>query len=103
VKSTQRAPWNHTKTITGSLCGSSYLNEAFESLLYERLLGEDYLETNNMTIKGIVDMQVVDFENQIKRSLDVTSRNREAEMVWIQGLKPNNKKHFKSNRLVLSR
>jgi hypothetical protein len=56
-----------------------------------------------MTLKGIVDMHVVDFENRIKRSVDVTNRNWEAETVWIQGLRPNNKKRFKSNRLILSR
>lgn len=84
------------------MCGSSYLNEAFEKLLNERLAGEDYLETNNLTLKGIVDMLVVDFENKIKRSMDVTSRNKEAEQVWIQGLRPNSQKRFKSNRLMLS-
>jgi hypothetical protein len=85
------------------LCGSSYLNEAFEKLLTERLAGEDYLETNNLTINGIVDMKVVDFENKTKRSMDVTSRNREAEQIWIQGLRLNGQKRFKSNRLTLSR
>jgi hypothetical protein len=103
VKDNQQVPGNDTKTITGALCGSSYLNEAFEKLLTERLAGEDYLETNNMTLKGIVDMHVVDFENTIKRSVDVTNRNWEAETVWIQGLRPNSKKRFKSNRLILSR
>ena len=92
----------YTKSITGALCGSSYLNEAFENLLYERLAGEAYLETNNMTIKGIVDMLVVDFENKMKRSVDVTSRDQDPEPVFIQGLLPNQKKRFRSNRLFLS-
>ena len=88
--------------ITGALCGSSYLNEAFERLLNERLAGEDYLETNNMTIKGIVDMHVVDFENGLKRSFDLTRRKPNPETVFIQGLKPNNKKGFRNNRLLLT-
>ena len=48
-------------------------------------------------------MKVIEFENNVKRSMDVTNRKREAEPVWIQGLKANNKKGFKSNRLFLSR
>ena len=93
----------HTKYVAGALCGSSYLNEAFENVLYERLAGEAYLETNNMTIKGIVDMKVIEFENNLKRSIDVTNRNSEVEPVFIQGLQPNPKRRFRKNRLLLSR
>ena len=85
------------------MCGSSYLNERFEKLLNEKLEGEDYLETNNMTIKGIIDMKAVEFENKIKRSIDVTSRNREAVRIFIPGLLPNQNKRFTSNRLLLRR
>ena len=102
MSNNQRHHCKHAKIDIGALCGSSYLNEGFERLLTERLAGEDYLETNNLTLKGIVDMQVVDFENKMKRSVDVTSRNREPERVWIQGLRPNNQKRFKANRLMLS-
>lgn len=98
----QRHHSKYAKIDIGALCGSSYLNEGFERLLTEKLAGEDYLETNNLTLKGIVDMHVVDFENRIKRSVDVTSRNREQEQVWIQGLQPNSQKRFKTNRLLLS-
>ena len=55
-----------------------------------------------MTIKGIVDREVVEFENTLKRSIDVTNR-KGLEPVFIQGLRSNNKKGFRNNRFLLSR
>ena len=85
---------------TGALCGSSYLNEAFQNLLLERLEGEEYLEQGGLTIRGIVDVKVVEFENSIKRSIDVVDGNQK-EAIGITYLKPNKEKKFQKNRLNL--
>lgn len=72
-------------------------------MLLERLRGEDYLEMNGMTIEGIIDKEVNEFENVKKRSIDVTNKNQTGEAIFIQGLRANKAKNFVQNRLQLSR
>ena len=89
-------------TIKGALCGSSYLNEAFQKLLEKRLEGEHYLERNGLTISGIVNKKVIEFENKLKRSHDVTSQNQKSVPIVIEGLIANPGKRFQRNRLMVS-
>jgi hypothetical protein len=89
----------------GDLCGSSYLNEAFQKHLRARLKGEDYLEVNGLTVEGIIDSQVIAFENETKRSVDVVASNIPTEIVYIQGLRANSlpEKRFLNNRVKIER
>jgi hypothetical protein len=96
----------HSLTVgVGDLCGSSFLNEAFREHLRARLEGEDYLEVNSLTIESIIDSQVILFENDMKRSADVTAPNIPTEFVFIQGLRanPHLEKRFLNNRLKIER
>jgi hypothetical protein len=89
----------------GGLCGSSYLNEAFQEHLRARLRGEDYLEINGLTVESIIDSQVITFENEMKRSVDVVASNIPCEIVYIQGLRANShpEKRFLKNRVKIER
>src|SRR5271170_3689531 len=89
----------------GELCGSSYLNEAFREHLRARLQGEDYLEVNGLTIESIIDSQVIAFENEMKRSIDVVASDILSEIVYIQGLRanPHPEKRFLNNRVKIER
>ncbi|PMD44863.1 hypothetical protein L207DRAFT_240865 [Hyaloscypha variabilis F] len=87
----------------GDLCGSSYLDEAFREHLRARLGGEDYLEVNGLTIESIIDSQVIAFENELKRSIDVVASNIPTQVVFIPGLRANQhrEKRFLKNRLKI--
>lgn len=91
--------------VQGGLCGSSYLNEAFQKHLRSRLKGEDYLEVNGLTIESIIDSQVITFENQMKRSVNVVASNIPSEIIYIQGLlaNPHPEKRFLKNRVKIER
>ncbi len=103
--STPSRSLHHVLNGPGDLCGSSYLNEAFREHLRARLEGEDYLEVNGLTIEGIIDSQVIAFENEMKRSVDVAASNIPTEIVYIQGLRanPHPEKRFLNNRLKIER
>ena len=70
--------------------------------MLERLKDEKYLEKDGLTIQSIVDREMVDFENKMKRNLDVTKK-LVTEVVWIQGLKANHdrEKRFLTNRMKI--
>lgn len=91
----------------GDLCGSSYLNEAFREHLRARLEDEDYLEdyleADGVTVESIIDAQVIAFENEMKRSVDVVAPNIPTEIVYIQGLQanPHPEKRFLRNRVKI--
>lgn len=89
----------------GDLCGSSYLNEAFRKHLHARLEDEDYLEVNGLTVESIIDSQVIAFENEMKRSVDVVASSIPNEIVYIQGLLANShpEKRFLNNRVKIER
>jgi hypothetical protein len=80
--------------MTGVLCGSTYLNRGLRKVLEQRLATENYLRD----LDQILDNAMKDFDD-IKREFDGTKR----EHFTIPGLKPNEKKGFKANRLWLSR
>ncbi|KAF7593676.1 hypothetical protein BBP40_011086 [Aspergillus hancockii] len=82
----------------GDLCGSSYLNEAFESLVKNRLQGEDYLQNIQMKIDTIME----EFENKIKRNFD-PSRRQYWESLRVDGLRENKEKRFKNHRMYINR
>jgi len=69
----------------------------------DKLRDEDYLETNGRTIRRIVDSLMVEFENKIKRRIDVTDRNQKGEWIYIPNLRANKEKRFDWARLFLSR
>jgi hypothetical protein len=71
--------------------------------LLARLENETYLEENGNTIEGIVDTEVLGFENKIKRSLDVTDKNMPTESIVIRGLKADDSKGFRNNRIFITR
>lgn len=95
--------FHHVLNELGDLCGSSYLNEAFQMHLRARLEGEGYLEVGGLTIESIIDSQVIAFENEMKRSVDVVASNIPTEIVYIQGLRANSRpeKRFLNNRLKI--
>ncbi|CAG8983994.1 hypothetical protein HYALB_00009003 [Hymenoscyphus albidus] len=86
----------------GALCGSSYLNKAFQEHLSARLKDEDYLERNGISIRSIVDTEVVKFENNIKRKIDIIRPTSVFEFVEIQDLRADPRKNFGRNRLRLT-
>ncbi|KAL2831482.1 hypothetical protein BDW59DRAFT_169739 [Aspergillus cavernicola] len=82
----------------GSLCGSSYLNEAFEELVRSRLEGENYLSSIKRKIDRILD----EFENNTKRTFDL-SNHRWRGIVEIDGLRENKNKNFKADMMIIDR
>ncbi|TGO89200.1 hypothetical protein BPOR_0120g00080 [Botrytis porri] len=88
----------------GGLYGSSYLNEAFKEYLFGRLESEKSdIEINGRTIQGIVDQQTVNFENSLKRIMDVTNQNMAPIFLRIDGLRENPEKGFSANRIKIKR
>ncbi|KAF9887626.1 hypothetical protein FE257_009719 [Aspergillus nanangensis] len=81
---------------SGDLCGSSFLNEAFEKFLRKRLDGEGYLRHKEMQIEDIMER----FETEIKRNFDPGKKNY-YECLQISGLRENQKKRFKRNRMFI--
>jgi hypothetical protein len=67
------------------------------------LENENYLETHGYTIEGIVDKEVLQFENQIKRIVDVNDNTMPNTRIDIQGLKADNKKGFGKNKMWITR
>lgn len=93
-------------TSIGALCGSSYLNENFRKHLLERLGSEDYLEDDGMTIEGIVDEGMVEFEFIWKRTVDLAaSRDPNYKVptwvVKVPGLKESRRKRFIENGVLV--
>ncbi|KAL2068408.1 hypothetical protein VTL71DRAFT_16506 [Oculimacula yallundae] len=70
---------------SGDNCGASYLNDAFEERLLERLEDEHYLDYNGETREDIVRLAVPEFENRQKRKIDISKRP--VGEVRIPGLK----------------
>jgi len=91
----------------GDNCGASYLNENFKNLLENRLRQESYLFQNGETLESIVNRLIPQFEDVIKRRVDVTrpcgdkiyvARLRSDE---AQGLRGPDAKRFESNKLIM--
>jgi hypothetical protein len=90
-------------TLEASLCGSSYINEAFGERLHRRLKRETYLVKNGKTIKSIIEGKVIEFENGEKRILDTCSDHFEVEPIYIDDLRPNAKRKLSQNRFEMSK
>ncbi|KAI9056206.1 hypothetical protein LZ554_001134 [Drepanopeziza brunnea f. sp. 'monogermtubi'] len=92
---------------TGDNCGASYLNDAFEARLLERLEDEDYLDCNGETREDIVRLAVPEFEDRQKRKIDISKRP--VGEVRIPGLKGDDvrrtrglaPKNFRRNYLLM--
>lgn len=82
---------------TGGLYGSSYLNEAFRTMLLQRLRHETYLEQGKITLNGLVEKVVItDFESDLKRNFDITS-SRPAKRFFIsENLRDDHRKGHKN-------
>lgn len=81
-------------SILAELCGSSFLNKYYEDLLYAKLQGEkDALEKDGVTLRGIINDCVQDFENLIKRNYDVMAKEKPL-LVFIPGLRNDPEKDF---------
>ena len=55
------------------------------------------------TIEGIVDKEVIQLENQIKRVIDVNDNTTSNTRIDIQGLKADTNKGFGKNKMWITR
>ena len=102
IKQTKPLRLDAEKVVPDSaLCGSSFLNEAFEALLRKRLHGVQ-LAHNDFSIHGIIDGLVVKWENGDKREVDVYNSSQRLDSLFIQGLGKDEQKRFKKHRLFLN-
>jgi hypothetical protein len=86
-----------TYFTSAALCGSSYLNQNFKKLLWERLWDEKYLEVGDVTIGGIINSLAVDFESIYKRHYD--GALPKAIKLFVQNLVADDSKRFTSGRV----
>ncbi|GAM33782.1 hypothetical protein TCE0_013f00935 [Talaromyces pinophilus] len=87
----------------GALCGSSYLNEEFEKLLWRRLGSHRELEDieRGITIEGKINELLHRFETEIKRGVDIYSDDFEPERLPVSGLKPTDNEKCVAHGAVL--
>jgi hypothetical protein len=96
--------YNFVLMKKGGLYGSSFLNVRYRDHLTKRLEGERHsIENSGYTKSGIIEYHVREFENSIKRRLDVTDKRLPNERITIQGLEKNDEKGFVKNNLIMSR
>ncbi|KAF1949105.1 hypothetical protein CC80DRAFT_497783 [Byssothecium circinans] len=84
------------------LCGASYINERFESLLVKKLREETYLVKNGKTIRSIAEAKTAEFENSQKRKIDTTRRGTTLAPIYIDDLQADPSRNFYQNRLTLT-
>jgi hypothetical protein len=60
------------------------------------------IEINGNTLKSIVDVKVLEFENGVKRSVDTTKEGATIEPIRIDGLKERRRSRFSQNRLNIT-
>jgi len=85
----------------GALCGSIYLNNRLEDHLTRLLQDEHYLDCENVTRESLIEACLVEFENNLKRTFDVTKTKSPIEIL-LPGLKANVEKGFTSGTLYLT-
>jgi hypothetical protein len=72
--------------------------------LLERLEDEaDAIERDGYTIEGMVAVEVLAFENRIKRTMDITNINMPLEAISFRGLQSDKGKRFGKNRIFMNR
>ncbi|KAK0653120.1 hypothetical protein B0T16DRAFT_407468 [Cercophora newfieldiana] len=90
-------PLRLTKEVVepgGGLHGSSYINQGFRQLLWDKLRNERYLNTEENTIRGCIEKIIInDFEYKLKRSFDCYTA-RGVKYFDLPGLRPNKDKNF---------
>ncbi|KAH8816829.1 Hsp70 family protein-like protein [Xylogone sp. PMI_703] len=99
----RKSPLRLTKEVveaSGGCYGSSFLNISFRKYLEDKLAEESYLDDETYTIKRRIDEIMVQFENQIKRTIDLSSPDIKTS-IRITGLRQNRKKGFERNELIL--
>ncbi|KAI1758498.1 hypothetical protein GGR53DRAFT_516970 [Hypoxylon sp. FL1150] len=87
----------------GGLCGSSYLNEAFRTMLHERLQSErQYLEHGRITLDGIIERIVIkEFEQTTKRRFDIYDAHKRAQKYYCANLEDNKEKLFWDSEIIV--
>jgi hypothetical protein len=105
VRHAERLLGQTTDVILGALCGSSYINEAFEELLVDRLSGEScYLPRTGEDMSRVIDRLLGHFERRDKRSIDSMFNGKvEGKYFLVSGLVESKKKGFEANRMRLHR
>jgi len=68
-----------------------------------RLADETYLEVDGLTIEGIVDEKMLEFENRYKRTVDVTRRDLPGDALSIPRLRADRAKRFAQGRYLFNR
>ena len=87
-------------TKPGGLYGSSYLNQEFRKFLEDKLEDETYLEDGNTTIDGIIECLIIkEFENRLKRQINLADKRRCIKQVYLRGLQKNEQKGLEENRI----
>ena len=87
-----------------ALCGSSFLNDRYRSLLLTRLRNEaDDIAGNGISLESVIEPKVLHWENIVKREIDVLDKSKKPRPLWIHGLKKDRQKGFQQNWLELSR
>lgn len=101
---TQTSPLRLREVVPahGDTCGSSFLNEKLSELLHTRLSGVE-LVGNNGSLDSVIRAKVVEWENGVKRRIDVTQRDQYIDPIRIHGLTADPGQRFTHNRLQLDR
>ncbi|KAK5062683.1 hypothetical protein LTR84_004756 [Exophiala bonariae] len=86
----------------GGTFGSSFLNERLTTLLSTRLSGVELLG-NSGSLDSIIRAAVVNWENGIKRKIDVTNKDQYIDSIQIYGLRADPARRFAKNRVLLDR
>lgn len=67
------------------------------------MIGEkEDIELHGYTIDGIIETEMVKFENTVKRKIEITNLSLRQHIVSVQGLKANAKKNFGNNKVYIS-
>lgn len=90
--------------MIGALCGSSYINERFQELLFGKLKDEHYLEENGEPLSKIINELVVEFERRDKKKMDMMFPDQIRDTIFrVPGLKEDQKRHFLKGRMTIKR
>ena len=72
--------------------------------MLKKLEDEKYLEEDfGYTIEGVVDKEVVIFERDLKRRIDVTDKRLPTTRIELPGLKANEEKGLRRNIILLTK
>jgi hypothetical protein len=86
----------------GVTSGSSFLNDEFRKLLKERLEGVELIG-HSKPVESIIETAVLEWENEQKRTIDITNRRQGFDSVKIEGLQADPSRLFHEGQLSLTR